>query len=893
MAQKSAKKRSQRDVEVITTHINADYDALASMLAAAKLYPEAMLVLPGSQERNLRNFFVDSVCFLYNFVKVKQVPFDRVRRLIVVDTRQKERIGPLGPLADDPEVEVHAYDHHPDSGNDVEASYQIVEPVGSTVTLLSQLLRNQGVSLSEGEATLLALGIYEDTGSFTFSSTTPADYEAAAWLLSQGANLSVVSNLITRELTAEEVGLLNDLISSAETLNVGGASLVVAQVSRDFYVPEFAVLVHKFMDMENLDALFALARMEGRIYLVARSRLPEVDAGAIAQAMGGGGHPTAASATLKDMTLVEAGERLTNVLRSSINPTILAQDLMTAPPISVPPETTLKEAERVLTRYNVNVLPVSRGSEVEGLITRQTVEKAVYHGLGRLSVVEYMTPHVELLSPQATLVEVEQAVVERRQRLVPVMEDGKFLGVITRTDLLNTLIENPLITERHVDREEGPRTVRNKNIKSLMGERLPRRVMTILKEMGQVAVELGFKAYLVGGSVRDLFLRHENLDLDVVVEGDGIAFARRFGELHPEVKVRTHKKFSTANIIFEQTGLSLDVATARLEYYHSPAALPVVELSSLKLDLYRRDFTINTLAVQLNPPGFGQLIDFFDGLRDIKEKAVRVLHNLSFVEDPTRVFRAVRFEQRFGFRIGKLTEGLVKNAVKIDAFKRLSPRRLFGEFRQMLEEERAVACLQRLRDLKLLYVFHPDLKLEPRDEELLENLEEALAWHRLSFLDQPVEQWLVYYLGLSDPLEPEGRQALGRRLGMSRKQRDELESERGRAVKAMNLLQRKKPAASDIYFLLHPQRPEFQLYIMAKANRQWAKKAVSQYMLSLARVRPEMDGEDLKELGYTPGPLFKRILDRLTAARLDGEVLTRDQEERLVMKEFKKTGDAA
>ncbi|MBU1276323.1 MAG: CBS domain-containing protein [Proteobacteria bacterium] len=888
-----SKKGPVRDVEVITTHVNADYDALASMLAAAKLYPEAMLVLPGSQERNLRNFFVDSVCFLYNFVKVKQVPFERVRRLILVDTRQKERIGPLGPLAEDPEVEVHAFDHHPDSGNDVKTSYQIVEPVGATVTVLSQLLRNQGITLNDDEATLLALGIYEDTGSFTFSSTTPADYEAAAWLLSQGAMLGVVANLITRELSAEEVGLLNDLISSAETLNVGGTSLVVSQVSRDFYVPEFAVLVHKFMDMENLDALFALARMEGRIYLVARSRLPEVDAGAIAQSLGGGGHPTAASATLKDMTLVEASERLKNVLRSSINPTILARDLMTSPVITVPAETTLKEAEQVLTRYNVNVMPVSQDGNVKGIITRQTVEKAVYHGLGHLSVVEYMTPHVEMLSPMASLLEVERAVVERRQRLVPVMEDGQLLGVITRTDLLNTLIENPLVTERLVDRYEGPRPVRHKNVKSIMAERLPRRVMAILKEMGQVAQELGFKVFLVGGSVRDLFLRRENLDLDVVVEGDGMALARRFGEMHPEVRVRTHKKFSTAKIVFEQSGLSLDVATARLEYYDSPAALPVVELSSLKLDLYRRDFTINTLAVQLNPPGFGLLIDFFDGLRDIKEKAVRVLHNLSFVEDPTRVFRAVRFEQRFGFRIGKLTEGLVKNAIKIDAFKRLSPRRLFGEFRQMLEEERAVACLQRLRDLKLLYVFHPELKLEPKDEELLEDLDEALAWHRLSFLDHPVQQWLVYYLGLSDPLPPKDRQALGRRLGMSPKQRDELEGERQRALKAMNHMQRKKPAASEIYFLLHSQRPEFQLYIMAKATRQWAKRAVSQYMLSLSRVRPEVDGEALKALGFAPGPLFKRILDRLMAARLDGEVLTREQEEQLVMKEFKIPGERA
>lgn len=874
-----------RDVEVITTHINADFDALASMLAAAKLYPEAMLVLPGSQERNLRNFFVESVCFLYNFVKVKQVPFERVRRLIVVDTRQMERIGALARLAQDPEVEVHAYDHHPDTDNDVKADFQIVEPVGATVTLMSRLLKAKGVELSEDEATILMLGLHEDTGSFSFVSTTPADLEAAAWLLSQGAVLSMVSSMITRELTSMEVGLLNELISKAETQNISGAQVVVSQVSLDSYVPEFAVLVHKFMDMDQLDAVFALARMEGRIYLVARSRLPQVDAGAIAKAMGGGGHPTAASATLKDMTLVEARERLNNVLRSQISPTMLASDLMTSPVISVPPETSLHEAEDVLTRYNVNVLPVATDTEVLGIITRQTVEKAIYHELGDLAVEEYMTPGVDVITPSADLIEVEQAVVERRQRLVPVMDQGKLLGVITRTDLLNSLIENPLITERLHDAYEAPRPVRRKNIKSLMNERFPRRVMDILQDMGQVAEDLGFKAFLVGGSVRDMFLRQENLDLDIVVEGDGIIFAKRIGQTRPEVKVRTHKKFNTANLTFSG-GLSMDVATARLEYYQSPAALPVVELSSLKLDLYRRDFTMNTLAVQLNPGHFGELLDFFDGLRDIKEKAVRVLHNLSFVEDPTRVFRAVRFEQRFGFKIGKLTEALIKNAIKIDAFKRLSGRRLFGEFQLMLTEEKALNCLLRLKELKLLPMFNEHIRLADKDIALLEGLEEALAWYRLSFLDQPVKQWLVYYLGLSEPLKQEQRDTLGRRLGISPKQRANLASERLKAVRALNQLQRNHPPASKIYFLLRPLKPEFQLFVMAKASREWAKRAVSQYLTSLSRSHPQLDGEDLKALGFTPGPLFKKILDRLQAACLDGEVLGRDQELELVRREF-------
>ncbi|RJX35268.1 MAG: CBS domain-containing protein [Desulfarculus sp.] len=860
------------------------------MLAAAKLYPEALLVLPGAQERNLRTFFVQSVCFLYNFAKIKQVPFERVRQLILVDTRQKDRIGALAELAEDPEVEVHAYDHHPDTDSDVKAQFQIVEPLGATVTIMSRLLRERGVSLSEDEATILALGIYEDTGSFTFVSTTPADLEAAAWLLSQGAMLSMVSSMITRELTSAEVALLHELINGAETLNISGAQVVVSQVSREAYVPEFAVLVHKFMDMENLDALFALARMEGRVYLVARSRLPEVDAGAIAKAMGGGGHPTAASATLKDLTLVEARERLTNVLRAQINPSILAQDLMTSPVITVPPETSLRETAEVLTRYNVNVLPVTQGQAVRGIITRQTVEKALYHNLGDLAVAEYMSPRVEVLHPRANLIEVEQAVVERRQRLVPVMEGGRLLGVITRTDLLNTLIENPLVTERLHDAFDSHRPLKRKNVKSLMSERFPRRVLDILQELGQVAEELGFKAYLVGGSVRDLFLRRENLDLDIVVEGDGIVFARRYGEKHARVKVRSHKKFNTAKLIFSDD-LSLDVATARLEYYQSPAALPVVELSSLKLDLYRRDFTINTLAVQLNPRGFGELLDFFDGLRDIKEKAVRVLHNLSFVEDPTRVFRAVRFEQRFGFKIGKLTESLIKNAVKIDVFRGLSSRRLLNEFKQLLNEEKAVHCLLRLKELRLLVVFNQHLKLEPRDEERLRSLEEALAWHRLSFLDRPLQPWLVYYLGLSEALTQEQRDALGRRLGFSPQQRAELSSERRRAVRALNLLQREQLSASKIYFLLRSLKPEYQLLIMAVATRSWAKRAVSQYLTSLSRVRPQLDGEDLKALGFAPGPLFKKILDRLQAACLDGEVLGREQELELVRREFGGRGE--
>jgi tRNA nucleotidyltransferase (CCA-adding enzyme) len=489
------------------------------------------------------------------------------------------------------------------------------------------------------------------------------------------------------------------------------------------------------------------------------------------------------------------------------------------------------------------------------------------------------------LPPQAPLAEVEQAVVGRRMRLVPVVEDDVLVGVITRTDLLNNLIREPPLSEISLLETPDGGFFRQKQVGGLMRERFPRPVLGILKALGRAADEMDFKLYLVGGSVRDLYLRRPNLDMDVVVEGDGIVFARRYAETREDVRVRAHKKFRTAKLIFD-SGLVIDVATARLEYYDGPASLPTVELSSLKLDLYRRDFTINTLAITLNTGDFGRLIDFFGATRDLKEKAIRVLHNLSFVEDPTRVFRAVRFEQRFGFRIGKQTEGLIKNALKINAFERLSGGRLFSEMKQMFEEDRALACFQRLGELNLLKQFHPNLRLEMKSLDVWEGVDESLAWFRLSFINRPLRQWLVYFLALADTLKGRELQDLCARLGMGPKLKGEILLMRRQALAALNAMQRNHPSQSTIHRLLSPLRTAYLLFIMAKAEREWVKKAVSQYLTVLVNIKPEIRGRDLLEMGFKPGPLFTRMLDRLRDARLDGRVHSRDEELALIRKEY-------
>jgi tRNA nucleotidyltransferase (CCA-adding enzyme) len=875
-----------RDLDLITTHLNADFDALASMLAVSKLYPDAMLVLPGAQERNLRNFFVETTCYLYNFVKLKNIPLERVKRLIVVDTRQAGRIGALADLLKVPGMEVHAYDHHPDSEDDIKTSFQVVEPLGSTVTVLSKLLREKGITYTEDEATLLALGIYEDTGSFTFPSTTQEDFGAAAWLLGMGANLSLISSLITRELTVEELGILNDMLDAAETFNINGIEVVVSDVSRTAYVPELAVLVHRMMDIQNLDALFVLARMEGRLYLVARSKLPEVDVGLILRDMGGGGHPTAASASLRDMTLVEAKNRLHGILVSHISQGRTAGDLMTSPVISVPPETSLTQAHDVLTRYSISALPVVKEGKVLGIISSDLVEKALYHGLRKLPVSDYMERQFDALPENAPLSEVEMALVVDRNPMAPVVDaDGYLVGVITQTDLLQSFLEEPLVPESGALNMRGSKGARHKNMGGLLRERLSKEVVEILKEIGRVASKMGYLAYLVGGSVRDLFLRSKNLDLDVVLEGDAIEFARSFAKNRPGLRVRSHKKFRTAKLMYDD-GLVIDLVTARLEYYQAPAALPVVELSSLKMDLYRRDFTINTLALSLNPGEFGLMLDFFDGLRDMKSKSIRVLHNLSFVEDPTRVLRAVRFEQRFGFRIGKFTENLIKNAIKINVFKLLSGSRLFGEFRQLLNEEQAPDCVRRLQELGLLSLIHGELKISEREDRLLNEAEKALAWYRLSFLDKPIRQWLIYLLALSDSLNEEQLEQVCDRLNIPNRLRVEILSQRGLARHALNHLQRNRVAPSRIYQLLNPLRPAYQLYVMSRSTRPWTQRSVSTYLTTYCKVKPEVTGHDLKKMGFEPSPLFKQILDRLHAARLDEEAMDKQDELTIVKAEF-------
>jgi len=892
MAEKTKKRDEERqdtlpDEDVITTHVNADFDALASMLAARKLYPRATLVFPGSHESSLRNFFLHTASYLFNFQKIKNVRLENVRRLILVDTRQKSRIGKFADLENTPGVEIHIYDHHPPSEDDIRGDFAVIQSVGATTSIMVDILKEKGVQLTPDEASIMCLGIHEDTGSFTFSSTRPEDYRAAAWLAEQGANHNLIADLLTRELTAEQVSLLNDLVNAASTHMVNGVELVISEVIRDEYVGDFAVLVHKFMDMENLDVVFALAQMEDKVYLVARSRIDDVNAADIALAFGGGGHPQAASATIKNKTLIQVKRSLQGYLRSRINPRKTAGDIMTRPVIRISPEDTIQDAATLMTRYNINVLIVtSEQGSIQGYITRQIVEKAVFFKLGDLKVKEYMNIEYSVVNPDTTLKEVQDLIVRNRLRILPVAEDNTLVGVITRTDLMSILVGEPVVPDQIQETGGVPSMIRKKNMSSLLKERLPRDVIRRLKEFGKTADLLHYNIYLVGGLVRDVLLKRENLDVDLVVEGDGIEFARAFAAHHPQVRVRAHRKFGTAVIIFPD-GFKVDVATARIEYYESPAAPPVVETSSLKKDLLRRDFTINTLAVKLNPRHFGMLVDYFNAQKDIKERFIRVLHNLSFVEDPTRVFRAIRFEQRFGFKIGKLTLALMKNAVTINTFKDMSLRRIFLELRLMLMEQDPLQAVNRMDEFNVLQVISPRVKLDDELRSLLGEVQAVISWFDRLFLEDSYEPWKVYWLGLTSQMDGASLGKWAEKAQLSEKEGLGLAAQRRHVQDVLEALYRLEEKDNyGVYSLLRDYDTEIILYIMARAKNRTIKRQISHHFTRLNSMTTNLRGRDLKAMGVKPGPIYRKILDELLKARMNEQIQTLDEEIRFVEERF-------
>jgi tRNA nucleotidyltransferase (CCA-adding enzyme) len=835
-------------VDVIVTHANTDFDAFAAMLAARRLYPGAAVALSGSLNRNVREFYRLHAEEL-DVVESGRLDLGEVTRLIVVETLHPERLGDFEEVARDPRVEVVVFDHHAAERPDwlPEESLVLSEDAALTTTMVG-ILAEREIEVTPLEATVFALGIHEDTGSLGYPGVGLRDAEALAWCMRHGARQDMVAQYLHTPLGEEERALLDALLGGLETHAAAGFDVLVTAVSWPEYVDGVSNLAHKLVDLTDARALVCLVEMDGRVFCVVRTRVTELDAAAVAAALGGGGHPQAASAVAR-MPLEEAKGRVVEALPEAVRRGLTAGDVMSRPARFVSPDDSVAHAMVLCQRHRQSGIQVEEGGRLVGLVTREDLDKAVGHGLSHAPVKSVMSSDLATCSEDTPVPEVMRLLVTHDAGRVPVLRGDEVVGVVTRSDLLRALGEPTA---------PGPEAAA-----ADLSARLE--AMTELRPAFEAVQAVGERfegVYLVGGAVRDVLMGEPSFDVDIAVEGDGISFGRALAQALGGRAV-PHDKFGTAIVLYP--GGRVDVATARTEFYDYPGALPAVEQASIRQDLYRRDFTINAMAVSLKGEDFGRLFDPFGGLRDLEGRVIRVLHNLSFIDDPTRLFRALRYENRYGFHMDAHTLGLAHACVEMELVGELSSARLRDELQALLSEAKVADSLRRMADLGVDRAIHPHVAAGEEAAVLVEELDGLRERYA-----PEAPAWRIRLAALARRLTPDELSDWLERMKFRRRDAERI----ALAVAAARRL-RERVAATDepaaLRELVRPHDPDGALLALAGAEEPSRSRLV-RYFEELRAVRLEISGMDLAELGLGESPRVGAVLDELLRRKVNGEL---------------------
>lgn len=858
-------------MHIVLTHEQADFDALASLLGAHLLFESSIPVLPRRMNRNVRAFWS-----LYGaelpFVEASDLRSETIEKVTLVDTQALVSV--RGMRAD---TRVEVIDHHP-LREGVPADWTIsTYDVGATSTILAEALQERNGPLEPIHATLMLLGIYEDTGSLTYTRTTPRDLRAAATLLEQGASLSIAGDFLNHPLSPAQQAIYDRLRQSAEHLRIHGHSVVIATASALEMDEELSSIVHKLRDLMDPDAIFALVTTRAGVQLIARSTTDQIDVAVIAVRLGGGGHERASAGLIRNRDLSSVRLELEALLAELVLPAVTVGRIMSYGLQMLTPNTPVEEANRRMKLFGYEGYPVVDGGRVVGLATRRAVDRAINYNLN-VPVSKIMEAGSYTVTPDDPIEEVQRLVTETGWGQIPVVdpESGIILGIVTRTDLLKNL-------------SPGYAPQGRINLAARLEKALPADRLKLLRAIATAAAEEHAALYLVGGFVRDLIMERPSLDFDLVVEGDAISLAQRLARSYGG-RVTGHTRFGTAKWRLEPKpdeqscelapeGLgAIDLVSARTEFYTHPTALPTIERGSIKLDLHRRDFTINTMAVRLDGRHWGELHDHWGGLDDLRNGLVRVLHSLSFVDDPTRILRAARFEQRFAFQIEARTLQLLIEARPM--IERLSGDRIRHELNHILASNFAAQIIGRLEQLDLLASIHPEL---PWDEwvaariEGLQDLAPEAEWD-LNLDGKALRQELGYVIWLMT-LPVETSDSIVRRLKLPSTLAKVIDAAARLWADRQSLADMPPSAATRLLDDV-PPLARYALYLASSDHR--VRSVLRAYAAEWKHVQPGTDGHALRRMGLQPGPLYRQILDRLRTAWLDGEVTSADEEKALL-----------
>lgn len=405
-------------------------------------------------------------------------------------------------------------------------------------------------------------------------------------------------------------------------------------------------------------------------------------------------------------------------------------------------------------------------------------------------------------------------------------------------------------------------------------DQLPEGIREQLSRAGRLADDSGLLLYLVGGTVRDLLLERTRTDIDLTVEGDGMGFAARLARASGG-RCTPNPRFLTATVEMPE-GHSMDVATARSETYEHPGALPRVASATMEVDMARRDFTINAMAISLNGRSFGELVDPFEGRADLRKKRIRILHDRSFIDDPTRLFRAVRFEQRLRFRLERGTERSYREAVAGGMIGNLSGPRLLEQLKLVCFEPDPWLVFNRLGELEIFGAIHPALG----SDEGLGTLVREISASGGPASPASDGWWILYLVALFGPHRAETLQGVVDRLKPNRRLRKAIEDmSRWSAVeRAVESGEIDSPA--DFFRAVRTISEDTMLFVTLTHPDEGMRKRCEAYYHQHRHVRLSIDGGTLKDLGIAEGPAYGRILDDVLTMKINGEIGTGEEERR-------------
>ncbi|MBW4473035.1 MAG: CBS domain-containing protein [Stenomitos rutilans HA7619-LM2] len=964
-------------MDLILCHTTADFDTLGAAVGLTRLQPGSRIVLAGGAHAAVRDFLAlhrDE----YALIERRSVNADQIQAIAVVDTQFRDRLGKVAEWLNLPDVEISVYDHHLGVESDIQPAKRQIEAVGATTTLIVEQLQAQQVTLTIAEATVMALGIHVDTGSLTFDQTTARDAIALAWLMEQGASLRTIAHYADPGLPAELQPLLTTALNTVQTETVYGKAISWVMLTLDRFVPALSSLASHLMSLTDSDALLLAAYYcknvacrtseddsdDRALTVIGRSRIDGTDLNVLFSAIGGGGHPLAASVNLHAVDPQETLAQLMAQFKAQIPQPPAARDLMSSPVRTIRPETTIEEAQRLLLRYGHSGLSVvETNGQLVGMISRRDLDLAFHHGFNHAPVKGYMTTNLKTITPDTSLPEIESLMVTYDIGRLPVLDQDQLVGIVTRTDVLRHL-HQAARRERAEDRGQGvggrgeqgltPHSsflTPHSLLLTTLRQCLTSELWQVLAAAAEEAEQRGWHLYLVGGAVRDLLLAIAAgtattgtlllEDVDLVVDGfhraadvgAGVEMARSLQTLYSRARLEVHGKFQTAALLWHNDpmlkSLWVDFATARTEFYPYPAANPEVEASSIRQDLYRRDFTMNAMAIRLTNPHAGELLDFFGGTFDLQAKQIRVLHANSFIEDPTRIYRAVRFAVRLSFQLDGQTEGYIRYAIASGVYAQAyqnhdrslskSPitapalqTRLKAELKYILQSLYWKPALQYLADLGALQCIHPTLSMDTtlwrqlllvdrvlrRQKSAVSGQRSAVSQHLILYpLSFPLPpSWLILLEVLLAHLAAEYRGLVAEKLQLptdSIERLQQLEAAQARLVAVLPTCHR----SSELIQLLRPYDRLLLALIAVRDVRSTPQTSrgdsprhkIWQYLTRWSTLQPLLDGNDLKAMGYKPGPQFKAILDALLAATADGIIHTRTEAKQFVEAQFSPT----